>query len=250
MVTRLLAVESPDEPTEIVIHVNMLKEGWDVTNLLTIVHLRAANARILIERSLGRGLRLPYGRKRVGVASVDRLSIVAHDRFQEIVDEANRPDSPLKLQTIELEAPTNQKRTQSVSINSNLAYQLASAPAKPHNEMGSVMASTPASRQESTPIPQPVFGNTPAQQIASQTFEVLKQFEYLPRITDLQQPEIKAKLVSEVLERYVPIQPTLDEADHAPDVHAIVDQVISLVIEETIEIPRIVVVPKGDVSVV
>ncbi len=32
----------PDEPTEIVIHVNMLKEGWDVTNLYTIVPLRAA----------------------------------------------------------------------------------------------------------------------------------------------------------------------------------------------------------------
>jgi type III restriction enzyme len=32
MVQRLLAVESPDEPTEIIVHVNMLKEGWDVTN--------------------------------------------------------------------------------------------------------------------------------------------------------------------------------------------------------------------------
>ena len=61
MIQRLLAVESTEEPTEIVIHVNMLKEGWDVTNLYTIVPLRAANARILIEQSIGRGLRLPYG---------------------------------------------------------------------------------------------------------------------------------------------------------------------------------------------
>ena len=80
-----------DEPTEIVIHVNMLKEGWDVTNLYTIVPLRAANARTLIEQSIGRGLRLPYG-KRTGVTAVDRLNIVAHDRFQEIVDEAKKPD--------------------------------------------------------------------------------------------------------------------------------------------------------------
>jgi len=85
MVQRLLAVESSEEPTEIVIHVNMLKEGWDVTNLYTIVPLRAANARTLIEQSIGRGLRLPYG-KRTGVSVVDRLSIVAHDRFQEIID--------------------------------------------------------------------------------------------------------------------------------------------------------------------
>ncbi|MDQ6960276.1 MAG: DEAD/DEAH box helicase family protein, partial [Mariprofundaceae bacterium] len=88
MVERLLKVEHNDEPTEIVIHVNMLKEGWDVTNLYTIVPLRAANARTLIEQSIGRGLRLPYGRK-TGVDAVDRLSIVAHDKFQEIVDEAN-----------------------------------------------------------------------------------------------------------------------------------------------------------------
>jgi type III restriction enzyme len=36
MVERLLRIERGDEPTEIVIHVNMLKEGWDVTNLYTI----------------------------------------------------------------------------------------------------------------------------------------------------------------------------------------------------------------------
>ncbi len=59
MIERLVRVESADEPTEIVIHVNMLKEGWDVNNLYTIVPLRAANARILIEQSIGRGLRLP-----------------------------------------------------------------------------------------------------------------------------------------------------------------------------------------------
>ncbi|GHU17647.1 hypothetical protein FACS189475_01790 [Betaproteobacteria bacterium] len=81
MITRLLAVESVNEPTEIVIHINMLKEGWDVTNLYTIVPLRAANARTLIEQSIGRGLRLSYG-KRTGVAVVDRLNIVAHDKFQ------------------------------------------------------------------------------------------------------------------------------------------------------------------------
>ena len=97
MIERLLKVEHTDEPTEIVIHVNMLKEGWDVTNLYTIVPLRAANARILIEQSIGRGLRLPYG-KRTGVTAVDRLNIVAHDKFQEIIDEAKKPDSAIRLQ--------------------------------------------------------------------------------------------------------------------------------------------------------
>ena len=88
-------MEKPDNPTEIVIHVNMLKEGWDVTNLYTIVPLRAANSKTLVEQSIGRGLRLPYG-KRTGVGVVDRLTIVSHDKFQEIVDYANSPDSVIR----------------------------------------------------------------------------------------------------------------------------------------------------------
>ena len=79
-IEKLLSVESPVNPTEIVVHVNMLKEGWDVTNLYTIVPLRTADSRTLVEQSIGRGLRLPYG-QRVGVGPVDRLTIVAHDRF-------------------------------------------------------------------------------------------------------------------------------------------------------------------------
>src|SRR3989442_4371552 len=123
MVQRLLAVESPEEPTEIVIHVNMLKEGWDVTNLYTIVPLRAANARILIEQSIGRGLRLPFG-KRTGVNAVDRLSIVAHDRFQEIIDEANRPDSVIRLAQVILDPATDLQRTKTVVAQPNLAVQI------------------------------------------------------------------------------------------------------------------------------
>ena len=41
-VEQLLAIEQPENPTEIVVHVDKLKEGWDVTNLYTIVPLRKA----------------------------------------------------------------------------------------------------------------------------------------------------------------------------------------------------------------
>lgn len=93
VVERLLAVEDPKEPTEIVIQ--MLKEGWVVTNLYTIVPLRKANSRTLVEQSIGRGLRPPYA-KRVGVQAVDRLTIVAHDHLEEIIKDANRPDSVIR----------------------------------------------------------------------------------------------------------------------------------------------------------
>jgi type III restriction enzyme len=94
-IEQLINVEKPDNPTEIVIHVNMLKEGWDVTNLYTIVPLRAANSQTLVEQPIGRGMRLPYG-KRTGVGVVDRLTIVSHDKFQEIVDYANSADSVIR----------------------------------------------------------------------------------------------------------------------------------------------------------
>jgi type III restriction enzyme len=98
-VQKLLALEKEDNIVEIVIHVNMLKEGWDVTNLYTIIPLRAANSQILTEQTIGRGLRLPYG-ARTGVEKVDKLTIIAHDRFQSIVDAANDPNSIIRKENI------------------------------------------------------------------------------------------------------------------------------------------------------
>jgi type III restriction enzyme len=106
----LVSLEHPDNKIEIVIHVNMLKEGWDVTNLYTIIPLRTAASMTLREQTIGRGLRLPYA-KRTGVDKVDKLTIVAHDKFQQIIDEANKPDSIIKKENIividaaELEQP-------------------------------------------------------------------------------------------------------------------------------------------------
>ena len=88
----LLSLELTTNMIEIVIHVNMLKEGWDVTNLYTIIPLRASASETLTEQTIGRGLRLPYG-QRTGVDEVDRLSIVSHDRYQAIVDLAKDPNS-------------------------------------------------------------------------------------------------------------------------------------------------------------
>ena len=98
-IAKLLSLESPDNRIEIVIHVNMLKEGWDVTNLYTIIPLRTAASMTLREQTIGRGLRLPYG-KRTGHIKADKLTIVAHDRFQEIIDEANKPDSIIRRENI------------------------------------------------------------------------------------------------------------------------------------------------------
>jgi type III restriction enzyme len=240
MIERLLQVESTSEPTEIVIHVNMLKEGWDVTNLYTIVPLRAANARILIEQSIGRGLRLPYG-KRTGVTAVDRLNIVAHDKFQEIIDEANRPDSAIHLQTVVLDEAALAKKTVTVVSQSNLATKLGF---KPPQTTGST---TVAGADQA-----PVFPQPEEQQAAQIAWEVIRKLENqpkkLPDINHLKKPEIQAAIVQAVEAQRQPAQLELDGVAAKPDIAAVVARTVELITEQTINIPRILVTPQGEVK--
>lgn len=245
MISRLLAVESEGEPTEIVIHVNMLKEGWDVTNLYTIVPLRAANARTLIEQSIGRGLRLPYG-KRTGVSAVDRLNIVAHDRFQEIIDEANRGDSPIRLQQLILEAPDQDEGSVSVQVSSNVEAALglettrATHTGGQHYELKVEQLTTP------------VFSSEAERQAARAVMDVIWELEKrpqeIPGSAALLKPEVQQTIAAQVAQRLTPVQ--ADMLQEAPlDLAAIVAKTTEIVSNKIIDIPRIAVVPTGEVAV-
>jgi type III restriction enzyme len=240
MVERLLKVEHTEEPTEIVIHVNMLKEGWDVTNLYTIVPLRAANARILIEQSIGRGLRLPYG-KRTGVTAVDRLNIVAHDKFQEIIEEANKPGSAIHLQAIELDADELGQKTVTVVSQSQLATRLGFKPVQ-------VTSSTTVAGQDEAPV----FSKPEEQKVAQIAYEFIRQYEnqpqLLPTVEHLKKPEIQAAIVRAVEEQRTPGQMELEGVTEKPDIAAVVARTVELVTQQTIDIPRILVVPRGEVQ--
>ena len=113
-IQKLLELEKPDNKIEIVIHVNMLKEGWDVSNLFTIIPLRASASETLTEQTIGRGLRLPYG-ERTGVDEVDRLFIVSHDKYSAIIDKANDPESLVRkvyfISETDAEHPDEQRET-------------------------------------------------------------------------------------------------------------------------------------------
>jgi type III restriction enzyme len=237
-IERLLRVEHADEPTEIVIHVNMLKEGWDVTNLYTIVPLRAANARTLIEQSIGRGLRLPYG-IRTGVIAIDRLNIVAHDRFQEIVDEAKKPDSTVRLQQVILTSAQLQQKTVTVVSQPQLASKLG-IQVDGHAAMPRGMYESPS-----------VF-NADEQKIAKITYDVIRKFETqpskLPSVAHLQKPEVQAELIREVESQYRPVQMELQGIAKKPNLAAVVAKTAEIVVQQTIDIPRILVVPKGEVK--
>ena len=239
-VDRLLKVEHTDEPTEIVIHVNMLQEGWDVTNLYTIVPLRAASAPRLIEQTIGRGLRLPYG-KRTGVTAVDRLNIIAHDKFQEIINEANQPDSAIHLKTVVLDNDDFGQKMATIVSQPQLAIQLG---IKPTDATGN----TKVAGQDV----QPVFTKPEEQKVAQLAYEVIRKLENqpatVPTLAHLKNPEIQAAIVKEVQEQHRPAQLELEGVAEQPDFAAVVARTVELVTQQRIEIPRILVVPKGEVK--
>ena len=76
-------IDSIESPYKAIVSVLMLKEGWDVRNVTTIVGLRpySAKSNILPEQTLGRGLRRMYLN---GVEEF--VSVVGTDAFMEFVE--------------------------------------------------------------------------------------------------------------------------------------------------------------------
>lgn len=223
-VQRLLAVESAYEPTEIVVHVNKLKEGWDVTNLYTIVPLRAAKAEILVEQTIGRGLRLPYG-KQTGVAEVDRLTIVAHDKFQEIIEEANAPDSLIKSGVF-IGRDIAAEETESITVEPKLHRTI-----------------TGTDESETS-----MFENPEDRKVAGITLEAIKRHESEPTSEKLREPEVMAEIVRDVTATYEAGTGPGGEASGTANIQAIVGETIDRFRRETIDIPRITVAPKGETT--
>jgi type III restriction enzyme len=246
-VQRLLAVERRDEPTEIVVHVNMLKEGWDVTNLYTIVPLRPANTRTLIEQSIGRGLRLPYG-KRVGVMAVDRLTIVAHDKFQEIIDEANKEDSPLRqrFKTVIVDeepgvttvvVPSVVDLVTSTYADGADVRLVEETPGAKPVDVKEVAAAAPQAKPQAS---------AEEAQIGRAVMAAIQQATRDPKVyptpSALLAPAPFAGIRDSVVERLPPAQQAL------PGLEAAVRRGVEQFVALTLAVPRIVVVPKGEVT--
>ena len=99
---RLFSVDSHATP-RVIVSVLMLREGFDVNNICVIVPLRSSQAQILLEQTIGRGLRLMWrddeytdlkreNRERINAGQepgslIDVLSIVEHPAFQSFYDE-------------------------------------------------------------------------------------------------------------------------------------------------------------------
>ena len=79
-------IDNPGNPYKAIVSVMMLKEGWDVRNVTTIVGLRAytAKSKILPEQTLGRGLRRMYPDPASKVN--EYVSVVGTEAFMKFVE--------------------------------------------------------------------------------------------------------------------------------------------------------------------
>ena len=243
IIARLLAVEDPNEPTEIVVHVDKLKEGWDVTNLYTIVPLRAANSTTLVEQSIGRGLRLPYA-KRMGVAAVDRLTIVAHDKFDAIINEANKPNSIIRS-VVRIGKDVNLVGKKAVTVTNTAIEQL----------IGHESVQQPVKEQQFELEIQsaPVLKTKEEQVVVNLYIEAIKDFERrvaeVPSLEALIKPEVQERITEQVTKAYEttykPAQAELEITSTKPDIAAIVKNISKRFVDLNIGVPRISVRPKG-----
>jgi type III restriction enzyme len=81
------AIEEPGNQIRAVVSVSMLKEGWDVKSIYVIASVRSMESQLLTEQVLGRGLRLPFGR-RTGVGMLDTVEVLSHHAFAELLEDA------------------------------------------------------------------------------------------------------------------------------------------------------------------
>jgi type III restriction enzyme len=118
-------IDSLESPYKAIVSVMMLKEGWDVRNVTTIVGLRAYSAKsnILPEQTLGRGLRKMYPG---GIE--EYVSVIGTDAFMEFVEsiqaegvilerkpmgEGTAPKAPL---VVEIDTDNTQKDLEALDI--------------------------------------------------------------------------------------------------------------------------------------
>lgn len=157
------------------------------------------------------------------------------------MDEANRADSAIRLQALVLNPEQLQQKTVTVVSQPQLATKLGFQPEQQTASTFVAGANEP-----------PVFTKPEEQKVAQIAYDVIRKMENkpteVPSVAHLQKPEVQAAIVRAVEEQYRPAQMTLEGVIEKPDIAAVVAKTVEVVEQQTINIPRILVVPKGEVK--
>ncbi len=229
-VEQLLTLEKPNNYIEIVIHVDMLKEGWDVSNLYTIVPLRAANALTLIEQTIGRGLRLPFGGKRTGVEKVDMLSIMMHDKFQEVVDAAKDKNSILySIGKIQLNKSDLNSKKVTIESKTKDVVELEEEEKKINQIKDKDIRAKAETKHKAKVIINAVIRNKISQKV-------------IQTPNELSTPNVQEKVIAEIKESIktsYPEMPEKEQKEIAKDIETTYQTAVQEIIKNNILIPNI-----------
>jgi type III restriction enzyme len=146
---------------------------------------------------------------------------VAHDKFQEIVDEANNPASPIHfgLKKIELDNGTNTQKIKAVTIPPKIEHVIYDKPW------------TPAQKR-----------------VVDITMKAIERHEDLPSSSYLIKPDFITDFAADIEAEYK--AETAEELDFGTNenngktIADVVKEVVKTYVDTTIDIPRIVVYPK------
>lgn len=119
-------IDSPESPYKVIVSVLMLKEGWDVKNVTTIVGLRpySSDSKVLPEQTLGRGLRRMF----FGQDVEEYVSVIGTPAFMEFVEsikaegvelekrKMDRSGSPITPTVIEVDSQNVKKDIENLDI--------------------------------------------------------------------------------------------------------------------------------------
>lgn len=119
-------IDSIESPYKVIVSVLMLKEGWDVKNVTTIVGLRpyGSDSKILPEQTLGRGLRRMF----FGQDVEEYVSIIGTPAFMDFVEsikaegvelekrKMDRSGTPITPTVIEVDTENEKKDIESLDI--------------------------------------------------------------------------------------------------------------------------------------
>lgn len=257
---RLLNIEKAGD-TDIVIHVNKLKEGWDVSNLFTIIPLRASASDILTEQTLGRGLRLPYG-KRTGVDVVDTLTVIAHERFNDLIEKAKEDNGvtrKLKTVTIGDGGDVPSSKPMSVPAPSIVDQMLAQAEAKTKPSVA--VAEGKESKEGAPTIPPAVAPAAPPGSHTPLSITTHEELKVARTVLDVVLPQVSKQVSSikdlkdpKVIERIAEAamaaqtEPGLFDSMTKEKAISVAREVCKIFVERTLAIPALTITPQQQVS--
>jgi type III restriction enzyme len=223
---QFISLEQENNEIEIVIHVNMLKEGWDVTNLYTIVPLRAANASVLVEQTIGRGLRLPFNGERTGNEKVDKLTIVAHDNFDKVIAASKDPNSILnKLNFVEIDESQLKERIEVVTVRSTVTQNLEKEQAE-------------VNKITDTGVKQQRQNQVDAKKILVSVIPFFNTNSAVKKVDDLNKPEVREQVMQAVQKELSTGQGNLFATQIVEEAEVLYEKLVADFKKNIIEIPR------------